>query len=111
MSDNNDRVRLVYMTAPDEATARRIATALVEEGLVACANVFPPGLSVYRWRGAVETASECVMILKTTVAALAALRTRALALHPHEKPAFVAVPVDHAASDAGFMSWIESTVA
>jgi len=38
----------LYSTAPDETTARRIASALVEARLAACANLFPGMVSIYR---------------------------------------------------------------
>jgi periplasmic divalent cation tolerance protein len=40
---------------------------LVEAGVVACGNLFPAMGSVYRWKGAVEVAEECGLLMKTTV--------------------------------------------
>ena len=45
---------LCFCTCPDDATARRIADALVEERLAACVNVLPGLRSVYRWQGAIQ---------------------------------------------------------
>jgi periplasmic divalent cation tolerance protein len=48
---------LVFSTAPDPETAATIARALVEEQLAACVNLLPAATSIYRWQGAVETAT------------------------------------------------------
>ncbi|MEM9749944.1 MAG: divalent-cation tolerance protein CutA, partial [Pseudomonadota bacterium] len=58
-------VVLVYMTAPDEATAMGLARALVERRLAACANVIPGMRSVYRWKGEIEEDGELIVIAKT----------------------------------------------
>jgi len=48
-------VRVVFMTAPDRATAERLGDALVRERLAACANVLPGVSSIYWWDGATDT--------------------------------------------------------
>ena len=125
MTDNAAEIRLAYMTAPDAACAQTIAEALVGERLAACVNISTMGRSVYRWAAAradeegrdeegeneaVESASECFMIIKTTAAALPALRSRAIALHPYDQPAFLVLAVDGALSDPGFLNWIEKSI-
>ena len=81
---------LVLTTVPDAATAERIARALVEERLAACVTALAPARSTYRWQGAVETAEEIPLLVKTTVAAWPALRERLRALHPYEVPEMLA---------------------
>ncbi|MEY2746124.1 MAG: periplasmic divalent cation tolerance protein CutA [Planctomycetota bacterium] len=76
--------RLVLTTAPDAATAERIARALVDERLCACATVLPGATSIYRWQGAVESASECQLVVKCSEAVLERLVARLAALHPYE---------------------------
>jgi periplasmic divalent cation tolerance protein len=95
---------LIYATAPDAVVAERIARILVEERLVACANLLPGMRSVYRWRGAVETAEECVLVCKTSAGLADAAMARLGGLHPYELPAVVAVPV--AAAPPAVLAWI-----
>jgi periplasmic divalent cation tolerance protein len=97
---------LVYTTWPDPESARAFAAEAVEARLAACANILAPMTSVYRWQGAVEQAAETPMLLKTTRAAAEALRARFRARHPYDTPAFVALPLDAAASDAPFLAWL-----
>lgn len=100
--------RVVLITAPDEECARKIARSLVEERLLACANIVPGITSIYRWEGAVEETSEALLIGKTTDARLAQLETRLSELHPYDVPECVALaPVRVAAR---YLAWLmEST--
>lgn len=95
---------MVFNTCPDEATARRIATALVDEGLAACVNVLPGLTSVYRWHGKTETASEWLLLIKCRHAAYEPLERRLRALHPYELPEIIAVPV--ATGEAAYLAWL-----
>ena len=102
--DPSSPVYLAWSTCPDEGTARRIATRLVEERLAACVNVVPEITSIYRWQGALETASECLLIIKTRGERLAVLEQRLVELHPYELPEFVAVAVE--GGSAAYLEWL-----
>lgn len=104
------KYRWIYTIWPEAALAKQVAQTLVGEGLCACANILPGMTSVYRWRGANETASEVVMILKTTASIAPALTDRVRALHPYEEPCVVGFEIDDAASAPEFLAWIEKTV-
>lgn len=97
---------LCLSSCPDDTTARRIAEALVSEGLAACVNVLPAVHSVYRWQGKVQRAGEALMLAKTTPRCFAALRDRIVALHPYELPEVVAVEV--ADGLPAYLGWIAS---
>ncbi len=95
---------LVYVTAPDAETAGRIARALVEERLAACANILNGMHSIYRWQGAVEEAHEVVCLFKTTGERRERLFERVRELHPYEVPCIVSLPLY--AGSAPFLEWI-----
>ena len=98
---------LVFCTCPDDDTAARIARALVERRLAACASRSPVR-SVYRWNGAVEAADEVQLVIKTTRAAYGALERALRELHPYELPEILAV--EAAAGLAGYLDWIGESV-
>ncbi|MEI7443992.1 MAG: divalent-cation tolerance protein CutA [Burkholderiales bacterium] len=83
-------VTIVLTTVPDAACADRIARALVDERLAACVTALGPARSTYRWQGAVESAEELPLLIKTTADAWPALRERLRALHPYEVPEMLA---------------------
>jgi periplasmic divalent cation tolerance protein len=96
-------------TAVDSAAAaERIASALVDERLVACAQVVGPVRSTYRWRGTVERADEWLCHLKTTADRWPDVEARVRALHSYETPEIVAVPI--VAGSAAYLAWIDAEV-
>lgn len=95
---------LVYVTTPSVKAAERIALAVVEEGLAACANVLGPIRSLFRWKGKVERAREAVLILKTRQSRVAALTRRIKALHTYSMPCVVALPILGGNDD--FIEWV-----
>jgi periplasmic divalent cation tolerance protein len=101
---DDPRVLMVFTNMPDHESATSLAAALVEARLVACVNVLAACTSVYRWEGAVETASEVPMLMKTTVARYAALEVAIRARHPYELPEIVAVPVEHGLP--AYLDWV-----
>lgn len=105
-----DRTRLVYTTWPDAESAQAAAETVLEGGLCACVNILPSMTSLYRWQGRMESTGECVALFKTTSDRCTALSARLAALHPYDVPAILALPVDAAASNAGFLDWIGEQV-
>jgi periplasmic divalent cation tolerance protein len=103
-----DAVLVCLCACPDLATARMLGRTLVDERLAACVQVLPGVESIYRWDGAVETAAETLLILKTTRTRLDALQARLVALHPYEVPELVALPA--VAGLPAYLHWVaEST--
>jgi periplasmic divalent cation tolerance protein len=99
-------VRVVLMTAPDAGTAERLGSALVSERLATCANVLPLLTSVYWWQGKLEKASEALLILKTVEGRIAALRERAVDLHPYEVPELLVLEVLE--GHEPYLDWVRS---
>ncbi len=95
---------LVLTNAPDRATAERIAQHLVEARLAACVNILAECRSVYRWQGAVETATEVPLLVKTQETQYAAVERAIQALHPYEVAEVVAIAIDHGA--APYLEWL-----
>ena len=88
--------------------AGELAGQLVGERLAACVNVGAEMLSVYRWKGAVESDRERQLVVKTTEAMVPALMTRLRELHPYEVPELLVVPVV-GGSDA-YLAWVKESV-
>jgi periplasmic divalent cation tolerance protein len=83
---------LVITNLPDRASADALARALVERRAAACVNILAPCTSVYRWKGAVETAEEYPLFAKTTRDRYSLLERVVRELHPYELPEIIAVP-------------------
>ncbi|QUW85127.1 divalent-cation tolerance protein CutA [Streptomyces mirabilis] len=94
---------LTTTDAPEKAEA--LARGAVEARAAACAQITGPVTSVYRWKGAVETASEWQVLFKTTGARYDALEAYLLAAHDYDTPEIIATPVVRGSAD--YLRWVE----
>ena len=85
-SDRRVCVVLTSEATPERADA--LARALLEQRLVACVSVLPVR-SHYRWQGAIETANEVKLLLKTTPEQLSDLHRALHALHGYQTPEWI----------------------
>jgi periplasmic divalent cation tolerance protein len=99
---------LVFSTFPDAETARGVARGLIEAKLAACVNVLPGVESIYRWKGAIESSNEVLLIIKSTQWKYQMLEAKILELHPYEVPEIVSVRMD--AGHVPYLRWIEEAV-
>ena len=105
----NDEIVSVYATFGSAEEAARIARALVEERLAACANLLAPCRSIYRWKGAIEEGEEHPALFKTRAARAEALMARLAELHSYETPAAVVWPIADSLPDYG--DWVRAGTA
>lgn len=94
---------LVYVTAANDEQARRIARALVTEGLAACCAIHPMR-SVYSWKGELHEDAELQLLIKTDRACFDALEARIIAEHSYEVPEILAVDV--VAGHGAYLDWL-----
>jgi periplasmic divalent cation tolerance protein len=101
---------VVLVTCGSAKEARKIARAVVEDRLAACANILAsPVQSVYRWKGSVESAKEFLLIIKTTKARFPKLKAEVKRLHTYDVPEIIALPI--AAGASNYVTWISESVA
>lgn len=99
-------LQLIYTTWPDAASAEAAARSLLEARLIACANIFPAGQSLYRWEGEIQSEAETVMMLKTASSRAQAVRDRIAELHPYDTPAIAGLTTEAAATSPAFAAWV-----
>lgn len=100
---------LVLVTCASVAEARQIARAVVEARLAACVNILPGAVvSIYRWKGKVETARERLLLIKTSRKRLAKLQAAVERVHSYDVPEFIALPI--AAGSRAYFDWIEGVL-
>lgn len=100
-------VRVALVTGPDADTLRTVCRTLVEERLIACANILHGAESIYRWEGSVEESRESVAILKTTTDRLSDLESRVQSLHPYDVPEFVVLAVESGLN--AYLDWVRDS--
>lgn len=98
-----------YVPTPGGEVAENIATTLLNENLIACANILPPHKALYRWEGkTVEDESEHVMILKTVESKAKAVEEKIKALHPYECPCIAQIKASDCNAD--YLNWAQNEV-
>lgn len=95
----------IYVTCATEEEAERIASALLDERLVACANILPGMRSLYLWKGKREQAAETVLICKSMEDRLDALTKKIRELHSYETPCVAALPIT--GGNPEYLAWVE----
>lgn len=96
----------VYVVFSDPAEAQRIGLTIVEQKLAACVNILGPCRSIYRWEGAIETATETPALFKTTLAKADALIARIKEMHSYSVPAIAVWPIERLSAD--YADWVET---
>ncbi len=98
---------VVLVTAGSADEAARVGRTLVDERLVACANVVGPIRSIYRWEGAVDEAAEHLLVMKARAADVTAIDARVRALHSYDVPEVLALPV--VGGSAAYLAWVAAS--
>ena len=99
---------LIWCPFADQTTAAAAAEQLLDEGLIACANILPPMRSLYIWNGERGEARECGVLFKTADALLDRATARLAAIHPYDSPAVLGWRADSAAPEA--RAWLEALI-
>lgn len=103
-----DGAALIWCPFADRAGAEAAAGALLDAGLIACANILPGMTSLYRWEGERGRGEEVAMLCKTTSAALDAAVAKLAEIHPYACPAIVGWRADAAAPAT--LAWLAAEV-
>ncbi|MGB8601461.1 MAG: divalent-cation tolerance protein CutA [Rhizomicrobium sp.] len=103
---------ILYSTFPATDAGRDaadvIARHLLEARLIACANIFAPMTSLYRWQGKIESDTEFGVFFKTRRSLVSAAIDAAKARHPYTLPCFLTLPVE---GDTGYLDWLKAETA
>lgn len=107
MVKSKSSLRVILVTAP-VAEAEGLARKLLEERLIACANLVPGVTSLYWWKKRIHRDAETLLIMKTPARKVKALLKRLKALHSYDVPEFLALPVLE--GNPTYLAWAEAEV-
>jgi periplasmic divalent cation tolerance protein len=96
---------IVLMTAPNKEEAVKIVRALLEEKLIACANVIDAVSSFFWWQGKIEQEEEVLAIMKSHEDLFEKLSKRATELHSYDVPEVLALPI--VAGSSSYLDWLK----
>jgi periplasmic divalent cation tolerance protein len=98
---------IIFVTCGSEEEALKIANALVNERLAACANIVSPVRSVYRWEGKIWDEKEWLLVIKTMKSRFDELAKRVKSLHSYSIPEIIALPILE--GSPLYLQWIEES--
>lgn len=97
----------IHWTCASLEEARRISRSLVEQRLVACANIIPWVESVYMWNNALEVQQESKVIYKTRKENFFAVKQRIKKESSYEIPEVSVIEVTQSNSD--YTKWLKES--
>ncbi|WP_427966153.1 divalent-cation tolerance protein CutA [Altererythrobacter sp.] len=80
---------MIYCPFPDRESARQSSRVMLEEKLIACANILGEVEALFVWKGECGEAREVGVLFKTDQTLLEAACERLSALHPYDTPAIL----------------------
>ncbi len=101
------KLSLGYMTFPTKAEAKNMVLGLLEDGLIACANILPSVESYFAWDDEIQKANEVVVIFKTRAKNEDKIIKIIRKYHSYECPCVVFTSLDH--GNPEFLKWVDKS--
>lgn len=99
-----DTLKIAWTTVETGEQARRLASALVEARLVACAQVSGPITSFFSWKGAVQSEPEYRITLKFPASRESEILEHLKTAHPYEVPQWLSLCADQ--THTPYAQWV-----
>lgn len=99
---------VILSTCAGQEEARKMAELLLEQRLAACVNILPGIRSYYRWQGKLESADECLLLIKSSRDLFPAVTAAIESAHSYEVPEVIALPVIDGADN--YLAWLRSSL-
>lgn len=87
---------------------RDISRLLIEKKVVACINIYPAALSVYRYNNEIVEDNEYLVHVKTTSDKFTEVRKIIERLHNYETPEIISLEISE--GNEKFFKWIEDEI-
>ena len=99
---------IVLVTTASKAEAEKIAMALLDKKLIACANIINPVTSFFSWKGKVDCSEECLVVMKSRLDLFAELSRQVKGMHSYEVPEILALPI--IGGSEAYLGWMGETL-
>lgn len=104
----NVKYIIIFITSKDRGEANKIASKLVEEKLIACANIVDKISSLFWWEDKVDSSEEVLLVLKTKKSLFRKIEKSVKSIHSYSVPEIIAMPI--VAGQKDYLNWIENSV-
>jgi periplasmic divalent cation tolerance protein len=99
---------VVFMTVSDKKEALKIVRRLLDERLIACANIVGPVSSLFWWEGKIDEASEFLVIMKSRKDLFKRLSERVKETHSYEVPEVLELPITEGLPS--YLEWVSASL-
>lgn len=97
-------IQFLYVTFPNKSSAKKVSKELLQQKLIACANILSPMESLYCWKDKITVSKECVAIFKTKTTKRQKLERFLLEKHPYDVPCVATISID--AMNTSYEEWL-----
>ncbi|MFA5363665.1 MAG: divalent-cation tolerance protein CutA [Candidatus Bathyarchaeia archaeon] len=99
---------VVLMTTSSREEAEKIAYTLLEEKLIACANILDKVSSLFLWQGKIDKQNETLVIMKSHETLFKKLSQKITEIHSYEVPELLALPIVDASQ--AYANWLRDSL-
>ena len=99
---------LVFMTASSKGEAKKIVRSLLEEKLIACANMIDSVSSVFWWQENIKEEKEVLVIMKSHQELFNKVSTRIREVHSYNTPEILALSIVDGSSQ--YLEWMNKVL-
>ena len=93
------------MTASNKQEATNIVTTLLEQRLIACANIIESVSSFFWWKEKIEEEKEVIVIMKSHQNHFSALEKKIQECHSYNVPEILAIPITNGSQS--YLNWMK----
>ena len=101
-------IKFFYIITPNKREAKQIAIKLLENKLIACANIIGNVSSYFVWKNKVQNSKEIIICGKTTSKNQKKIIQAVKSLHSYSVPCVIFLDITN--GNKGFLKWIKQSV-
>ncbi len=97
--------KIIITTTTNKEEAVKIVQILLNERLIACANIIDSVLSLYWWREKIQEDNELMIIMKSNEKLLEKTMKKILEIHSYKIPEILVLPIERGSQP--YFNWME----
>ncbi|HII84596.1 MAG TPA: divalent-cation tolerance protein CutA [Methanobacterium subterraneum] len=99
---------MVYITASGVEEAKKIAKTLLNERIVACANIILGMESIFWWEGSLEEDVESILLVKTHSELVDKVIDRVEEIHSYQTPCALEIQIKKGSQN--YLDWLDNSL-
>jgi len=99
---------IVLTTTATKKEAENITRNLLNQRLIACANILGPVSSLFWWKEKISRENEFLVLMKTSADLFEKLATTVKQMHSYEIPEIIAVPITK--GEQTYLEWLSGSL-